>query len=196
MIPGQAFDQLARLDDLFGVEAGGRLIKNQHVGVVHQRLRQADALPVAFRELSAAAVCHVGDARLLHHLVDARLATGPRDPLDARDKRQVLAHRHFGIERRCFGKVAGPPLRLDRLLKYVVSRDNRLSLARRNVAGEHPHRRRLARAVRSEEAENLAPLDGKADVVHRGYGAVPLGEMLNFDHRNASACVIRLWISK
>ena len=51
----------------FGIEAGGRLVEDQHVGVVDERLRQADALPVALRQLGAEAVRHVGDPRALHH---------------------------------------------------------------------------------------------------------------------------------
>ena len=52
VVAGELADQLARLDDLLGVEAGGRLVEHQHFGVVDDRLRQADALPVALRELA------------------------------------------------------------------------------------------------------------------------------------------------
>ena len=52
VVAGEAPDQLARLDDLLRVEAGGRLVEDQHVGVVNQRLGEADALPVALRELA------------------------------------------------------------------------------------------------------------------------------------------------
>ena len=50
MIAGQVLDQLTGLDDLLGVEAGGRLVEDEDVGIVDQRLRQADALLVALRE--------------------------------------------------------------------------------------------------------------------------------------------------
>ena len=53
VIAGELLDQLARLDDLLRVEAGGRLVEDQHVGVVDQRLRQADALLVALRQLAS-----------------------------------------------------------------------------------------------------------------------------------------------
>ena len=58
----------------FGSRPGGRLVEDQHFGVVDERLRQADALPVALRELAAVAVRHVGDVRALHHRGDALLA--------------------------------------------------------------------------------------------------------------------------
>ena len=53
MIAGELLDELARLDDLLRVEAGRRLVEDQHVRVVDERLRQADALPVALRQLAA-----------------------------------------------------------------------------------------------------------------------------------------------
>ena len=71
VIAGELLDQLARFDDLLRVEAGRRLVEDEHVGVVDERLREADALPVALRQLAAQAVRHVVDARALHHLLDA-----------------------------------------------------------------------------------------------------------------------------
>ena len=50
MIAGELLDELPRFDDLLGVEAGGRLVEDEDVGVVDQRLREADALLVALRE--------------------------------------------------------------------------------------------------------------------------------------------------
>ena len=56
VVAAELLDQPARLDDLLRVEAGGRLVEDQHLGVVEQRLREADPLPVALRELAAMAV--------------------------------------------------------------------------------------------------------------------------------------------
>ena len=49
----QPLDEVAGLHDLLRVEAGGRLVEDQDLGVVQDRLRQPDALPVALRELAA-----------------------------------------------------------------------------------------------------------------------------------------------
>ena len=56
VLAGQRLQQLADLDDLLGVEAGGRLVQNQDVGVVDDGLGQAHALPVALGELADEAV--------------------------------------------------------------------------------------------------------------------------------------------
>jgi hypothetical protein len=51
VVPAQALDQLAGLDDLFGVEAGRGLVQDQDVRVVEDGLGQPHALPVALRQL-------------------------------------------------------------------------------------------------------------------------------------------------
>ena len=86
-------------------------------------------------------------------------------PLILRDERQVLAHRHVGIERRRLRQIAGAALGFDRLVEDVEAGDDRLALGGRHVAGEDAHRRRLAGAVRPEEPEDFAPFDPEADVV-------------------------------
>src|SRR5437763_1920674 len=82
-------------------------------------------------------------------------------------------------------QVAGAPLGLDRLVEDVESGDNGLAFRRRHVAGENPHRRRLAGAVGAEEAENLAPFDAKADVVDGSDAAIAFREVLNLNHRGS-----------
>ena len=52
VVAGQLLDELARLDDLLRVEAGGRFVEDEHVGIVDQGLGQADALPVALRSFA------------------------------------------------------------------------------------------------------------------------------------------------
>ena len=53
VIAGQLLDELPRFDDLLRIESGGRLVEDQDIGIVNERLRQTDALPVAFRQLGA-----------------------------------------------------------------------------------------------------------------------------------------------
>ena len=54
------------------------------------------------------------------------------------------------------------------------------------VGGMMPARRAqrggLARAVRTDQAEDFAGLDGKGEIVHGGESAVQLGETLDFNH--------------
>jgi len=49
VVAGEALDQVARLVDLLGIESGGRLVQNEHFGIVNDGLCQADPLAVPFR---------------------------------------------------------------------------------------------------------------------------------------------------
>ena len=101
--------------------------------------------------------------------------------LDPRDKLEVFAHRHLGVQRRRFREVTGPALRFDRLLEDVEPGNDRLAFGRRHVAGQDAHGRRLAGAVRTEKAEDFSALDAEGQVIDRGDAAVALGEVLNLN---------------
>ena len=119
---------------------------------------------------------------LLYAALLALFALGDRDIFYLRDERQVFDDAHVRIERRRFGKIPGAALRLDRLIEHVEARDDGFAVRGRHIARQNPHRRRLAGAVRAEEAENLAALDSEADVVDRRHFAVAFREVLNLDH--------------
>ena len=61
MVAREPADELARLDDLLGVEARGRLIEDEHVRVVDDGLCQPDPLAIPLRQLRAVAVGDVVD---------------------------------------------------------------------------------------------------------------------------------------
>jgi hypothetical protein len=182
VIAAEALDESTRFVLLLHVQAGGRLVEDQHIRVVQQRLGKAYALPVPFRELRAMAVAHVGDLSLLHHRLKPRGALGPGHALDPRAKGKVVEHGHVRVERRRFRKVTRSSLGFDRLLENVVTSHESLALGRRHVTREHAHRGGFARAVRSQEPENLSPLSFEAHVVDCRHRTVPLREVLNFDH--------------
>jgi hypothetical protein len=110
----------------------GRLVENQHLGIVEDSLGETDALPVALRELCTVPVRHVIDVRLFHHVGDARFALGPaqRPDFDARGEVEVIAHGHVGVERRRFRQVAGALLRFDRMGEDVEARDDDFAVGR------------------------------------------------------------------
>ena len=135
VIAGEVLDQLPSFDDLLGVEAGGRLVEDQHVGVVDERLREADAL----RDSPSTASSTARFAMSAMRVRSITSSTRSRRPLDGTplifgDEIEILEDAHVGIERRRLGQVAGPALGLDRLVEDVEPGDDRFALRRRHVA--------------------------------------------------------------
>ena len=76
----QSGDQRADLADLDRVEADGRLVEDQHRRIVHDRLREPDALAVALRERADHAPARARQAAALDRAFDrvAALARAAR----------------------------------------------------------------------------------------------------------------------
>jgi hypothetical protein len=72
-------------------------------------------------------------------------------------------------------------------LSRVGAGDRRFAGARRDQRGQHAQRRRLAGAVRAEEAEDLAFADAEVDAAHgfdgAALGAERLPEVMRLDDR-------------
>src|SRR6202049_1942828 len=59
---------------------------------------------------------------------------------------------------------------------------------RREGAGEHVEDRALARAVRTDQAENFAPIDLERHIVDGLEAAKPLDQALNYQHGGPFCC--------
>ena len=104
----EAVNQISGFRDLLGIESGGWLVENENVGVVNDGLRQANALPVAFRQLRDQFTLDVADGTTLHHLFCSALYLGFRYILQLRDECQVILDRHLRVQGRRLGKIADP----------------------------------------------------------------------------------------
>src|SRR5262249_9294336 len=82
-------------------------------------------------------------------------------------------------------QVADAAPDLEGLLEYVIARHARGPAGGRHEAGQDPHGCRLARAVRAEEADDLALLDREGDVLDGRNRPVALGEAIDLDHRSS-----------
>ena len=81
-------------------------------------------------------------------------------------------------------------------LDDVVAADAHGAARGRNDAGEAAQRGGLARAVRADEAQHFAGLDGKRKFVHGGELAVKFGEAFDLNHALASGCRLRFLCAK
>src|SRR5262245_20602224 len=103
------------------------------------------------------------------------------DAIEARDELQVLAHREILIEAEALRHVADVTLDLARLRADVVAEAGPLALVGREQAGEHADGRRLAGAVRTQEAIDRAALDLHRQVAHDLAPVERLGQTVHID---------------
>ena len=122
-------------------------------------------------------------------------AIGGQHAFQLRHEVEIFPDGHVGIEGRRFRQVAGAPLRFNRLVEDVEAGDNGLALGGRHVAGEDPHRRRLAGAVLSQEPENFAAFDAEGEVVDGRDAAVAFREVLNLNQRSSPCLALDLRVS-
>ena len=84
LVLAHALDEVAHLVLLVGIEAVGRLVHDQHVRIVDQRLREAGAVLVALGERVDALVEHVLEEAQLDRAVDRLLARVAPQPAQLR----------------------------------------------------------------------------------------------------------------
>jgi len=97
-------DELPQPGSLSRVEAGARLVEQQHHGLGEQTDRDVDPLLVSARQSRHLVVAAVGEVALIEHLLDARLDVVVS--LEAGEQPQVLFHREAAVEGRLLGHPA------------------------------------------------------------------------------------------
>ena len=96
--PGEPEHELPQALALARVEAGRRLVEQQHRGLGEQPDRDVDPLLVAAREGPDLVVAALAEPGLLEHPLDRRVDVG--DALEAGEQAQVLGHGQPPVERR------------------------------------------------------------------------------------------------
>ena len=106
LVRAHALDEIAHLVLLVGVQPVGGLIEDQHVGVVDQRLGEAGAVLVAFRQRVDRLVEHVFEKAQLDCAVHRALAGVAAKTAQLGREIEEATHRHVGVARRVFRQVA------------------------------------------------------------------------------------------
>ena len=174
---GQPLEQVADPQDALRVEAVDRLVEHHHFRVPEECGGDAEALSHAEREAATAATGHIGQADQAEHFLDPCFA----DAVGDGQRHQVVVGGALGVDR------SGIEQRAERSERRGVLGQRPAVDERRPRGGgiepeNHPHRGRLAGAVRAEEAGDDAGLDGECQVVDGGGLAVALGELVDLDH--------------
>ena len=159
---GHLVDELTHLVFLVGVQPVGRLIENEHLGIVEDGLRQPHPATIAFRERVDGLFQDRFQVQQTEDLVQPRPAVGSRQFTRVGDEFQERPGVHFRVTGRTLGQVADPALGRGGLGFDVKAADPGAAGRGGQKTGDDPHRRRLARAVGPEETQYLARTHLKA----------------------------------
>ncbi len=95
---------------------------------------------------------------------------------------EVLGDRELAVERKFLRHVADVLARRGARPAQVEAGDAQRSGSGGQKPAQHAERRRLARAVRTEQAEDLAATNFEADVIDRREGAELAHQVVHLDH--------------
>ena len=185
---------------LVGVHAGERLVEQQHLRVGGEADGDAERAQMALRQVARDLVPDRPEAEKLEDLVaraaELRLVAPRRrrseiEAEEARVRAQVMgdddavARRHALEDRRLLKGAHDPLARHDmrREAGNHLALERHLAAGRLHERGDQLEDRRLARAVRADDRQDLVRLDVERDLVDRGEAAVALGEVLDLEDR-------------
>ena len=152
-------DQVPRLR----VEARGRLVEDEELGIVDERARERQASLHAARERADADVALAREPGEVEQTRNALASSTSRGKAEvAAVDQQVLAHREVGIEVVHLRHDADANARFARGLGHRLADHLDLPAVGIDEAEAAAQRRGLARAVGAEQAEALAAADGEA----------------------------------
>ena len=147
------------------VDAGGRLVDEEHFGVVDERARELEAALHAAGEVAGEDVARVEEVDDLERALDSTGAPEGTDAVQRRNESDVLLCRQVLVEAEQLGHVGEPAAHSAAEAHRVLAQDGDLALASAERAGEHPDRRRLAGSARADDAEDRPRVDLERQVV-------------------------------
>src|SRR6185503_14832877 len=164
----QAKDRLPELTRADGVDADRRLVEEDHRRVVQEPAGDVQPLAHAARVALDPLLLAALEPDELEQLLDPRPLAARLDAVELREVAQVVERREALVEAAVAAEhVADALPHPARVLDDVASEYPRLPGCRDEERDQHLDRRRLAGAVRAEEAEELALLDREADAADR-----------------------------
>ena len=181
--------RLAQLEDQFAQRPGGhhvepvaRLVEQHVLRLVYQRAgeRHLGALPLG--EALAAAVGEIGDLQKIDNVGHALLGRALVQAAEAGVIADVLARGQMRIQSGAVRQSADAPPRGERLRRDVDAVDPGAAGIGSDDGVEHAQRRRLARAVRAEQARDPAVGRREADAADGAHLAEGFVYVLDFDH--------------
>ena len=164
-----------------GINSRSRFVQNQYFGMVQTGGGQLQALADTQRQRCGRGVGNVRQIKLLQGFLH-RCRAFVAHLVESGVQIQIAAHAQLFIQRKRLRHIADAHFRIQAARVYRLAQQRGGAFCRFQQAGQHFHGGGFAAAVAAEKAENLAFLNGKADVVHSGKIAETLGQPVRF-HR-------------
>ena len=155
-MPGQLDPQAGRHAD---VQAGERLVEQQHVGMLRERPGDRDPLGLAAGELLGTTAGELSDPQPVKPLQSGGAGLGARDAARAEPERDVLQGGEVGEQHLVLEDHADPTLPHRQRAKFAAVQPDRALGG--DQAGDRAQQRGLAGAVRPDHGEHLAGLGGE-----------------------------------
>jgi hypothetical protein len=165
LVAGEGADQLVDVTCCDGIERRGRLVQEQHLGVVEQRASESEALLHATAESRCPIVGSIRQPEALQDLVDAPRHCGRNDAKQGRSEAEVLTRAEALVDRWRFGQNAGAGADLRTGLRWIQTECADPTSVCGQQAVEDPDRGGLARPVVPEEANDLAGTNDEGESV-------------------------------
>ena len=163
--PGEAEELLPELAPALRVDARRRLVEHQQLGLVDGGRREREPLLPPARERPGPRAAVGDEPGVVEHRREPGAPATPPEPEDLGGEVEVLLDREILVEREVLGHVADRGAQALGVARHAVAEHLRRAGGRLEEPHQHAHERRLARAVRPEAAEDLAPPHGEVDAV-------------------------------
>ncbi len=168
-LAAQLLDKVAHHTGRLRVEGRSRFVQEQHRRLVEQRTGDGQLLPHPLGKAAHRFVPPLPQAK--HGQVLFYLAVNVVHAVEFSKEAQVLLGIQARVEPRRLGKDAGTGAHCAVLHADLVAVDPGGAGRRRDERSQHPHRRRLARAIGPQEAKYLSLAHLQRQAIH-GQGAI------------------------
>ena len=166
MILPQLADQITDLDDLFRIQAYGRLIQNDALGVAQDCLCETDSLPVTFGQVLDQTLLHIGDLCHFHDLINLLLPLFFRHFFQFCHEIQIFSDSHVNIQRRKLRQITDGTLCLLRIFLDIFAIDGHSALRGCQVTRDDVHCRGFTGAVRTKKTVDLTLFHTEREMIY------------------------------
>mmetsp|Transcript_112366 Transcript_112366/g.357104 ORF Transcript_112366/g.357104 Transcript_112366/m.357104 type:complete len:489 (-) Transcript_112366:4137-5603(-) len=177
---GDVLDHRPHAPSCDRVHASGGLVEEDHRRLANSRHGHGQFPLVAAAQLARPRPDIGREVQIPHRVADSRRQSAPGQALQPAVQVQVLLSGEAVQQRVELRAITNQLASLCSLCAHVVALDAHLAARRRDLSAQHLEGRGLARAVHTEEAEDLTLLRGEGDAPH-GVPAAPV-DLVNVVH--------------